>query len=71
MDKLKPKPVVWIGSSRKDYKDFPAPVQSEIGFDLYLAQLNEMSHHAKPLKGFAGAEVIEIKDNYLGDHFSI
>jgi phage-related protein len=69
MDKIKPKPVVWIGSSRKDYKEFPAPVQSEMGYDLYQAQLGEMSHHAKPLKGFAGAEVIEIRDNYLGDTF--
>lgn len=60
MDKVKSKPVVWIGSSRKDYKEFPTPVQSEIGFDLYQAQLGEISHHAKPLKGFAGSIAGEV-----------
>ena len=69
MDPAGLKPVVWVGSSRKDFTQFPAPVQSEMGYDLYQAQLGEMSHHAKPLKGFSGAEVMEIRDNYLGDTF--
>lgn len=44
-------------------------MQSEMGYDLYLAQVGEVSRHGKPLRGFQGAEVIEIKDNYLGDTF--
>ena len=32
------KPLVWIGSSREDLKEFPSEVQDEIGYALYVAQ---------------------------------
>ena len=28
------KPVVWIGSSRKDLREFPVPVQDHMGYAL-------------------------------------
>jgi phage-related protein len=28
------KPVIWVGSSRKDLKAFPAAVQSDVGYAL-------------------------------------
>jgi phage-related protein len=59
-----PKPVVWVGSSRWDLKAFPKPVRSNIGQALYTAQLGETDPAAKPLKGFGGANVMEIIDRY-------
>ena len=33
------KPVHWIGSSLDDLREFPAKVQDDIGYALYVAQL--------------------------------
>ena len=54
------KPVEWIGSSHKDYCRFPTPVLAQMGFALYRAQLGYLHQSAKPLKGFGGADVVEI-----------
>ena len=35
----KPKPLVWMGSSRKDLKTFPEEFQDLLGYTLYLAQM--------------------------------
>ena len=59
-----PKPIVWIGSSRRDLKTFPKQVRSDIGQALYTAQMGETDPAAKPLKGFGGARVMEIIDRY-------
>lgn len=59
-----PKPIVWVGSSRRDLKSFPQRVRSDIGQALYAAQLGETDPAAKPLKGFGGAAVMEIVDRY-------
>jgi phage-related protein len=32
------KPVIWVGSSRRDLRAFPEPVQDHIGYALYVAQ---------------------------------
>jgi phage-related protein len=57
------KPVEWIGSSYKDFASFPETVQHEMGFALYLAQTGRMHVSAKPLKGFGGANVVELTEN--------
>ena len=54
------RPVVWIGSSRRDLRAFPRKVRREIGVALYAAQLGEIDPAAKSLRGFGGASVIEI-----------
>ena len=59
-----PKPIVWIGTSRRDLKAFPKQVRSDIGQALYTAQLGETDPATKPLKGFGGAKVMEIIDRY-------
>ena len=61
------KPTVFVGSSRKDLQDFPAPVRSEIGQALFEAQLGDHPRNAKPLKGVSG--VLEIRDNFDGDTY--
>ena len=54
------RPLVWIGSSRRDLREFPREVRREIGVALYVAQLGETDPAAKPLKSFGGASVVEI-----------
>ena len=61
------KPVAWIGSSYRDFRAFPDPVQDMMGFALYLAQVGQMHGSAKPLKGFGGAGVLEIVEDHQGD----
>ncbi len=54
------KPVIWIGSSRRDLRALPERVRQDIGQALYTAQRGETDPAAKPLKGFGGARVMEI-----------
>jgi phage-related protein len=58
------KPVEWIGSSLDDLKEFPEEVQQVMGYALYLAQCGEKHDSAKPLKGFKGAGVLEIVEDF-------
>ena len=53
------KKLTWLADSRSNVKAFPASVQDDIGYALYVAQLGEMSMKAKPLHGL-GAGVMEI-----------
>jgi phage-related protein len=63
------KHVLWVGSSKKDLMAMPDEVKSAFGFALYLAQQGKKHQNAKPLKGFSGAGVIEVVEDYLGDTF--
>jgi phage-related protein len=64
-----PKPVVWLGTSRKDLKSFPQKVRADLGQALYAAQMGETDPAAKPLKGFGGAKVMEIVDRHDTDTY--
>ena len=61
------RPVVWVGSSRRDVREFPREVRREIGQALYAAQQGETDPAAKPLRGFAGGSVLEIVAHHRGD----
>lgn len=63
------KPVSWVGSSYKEFRAFPDPVQDKMGYALYRAQIGKKHEHAKPLKGFGGAGVLEIVTDHDGDTF--
>ena len=63
------KPVSWIGSSYRDFREFPDPVQDAMGYALYQAQIGLKHGSAKPLKGFGGAGVLEIVADHVGDTF--
>ena len=63
------KPVHWIGSSLRDLQSFPAEVQDDIGYALYVAQTGGKHAKAKPLKGFKGAGVLEIVESHDGDTY--
>lgn len=63
------KRVAWIASSREDLRQFPRPVQKRMGDALFAAQVGEKHDHAKPLKGFGGAAVLEIVERYDTDAY--
>src|SRR5271157_834202 len=63
------KPVIWIGSSRKDLREFPETVQDHMGYALYVAQRAGKHRDAKALSGFGGAGVVEVVKDYRGDTF--
>jgi phage-related protein len=62
-------PLQFVGSSRDDLSEFPLPCKKEIGFALRAAQKGEKADIAKPMKGFDGASVLQIKSNFDGDTF--
>jgi phage-related protein len=63
------KPLFWVGSSQGDLRRFPDEVQDVMGYGLYLAQIGGKHPDAKPLKGFGGANVLEIVDDWDGDTY--
>ena len=68
-DEAEPKPVRWVGSSRDDVREFPESVRLRVGGALWEAQLGRKAGWAKPLKGFGGAGVLEVVDDFYGDTF--
>ena len=63
------RPVVWIGSSRRDLRAMPQQVRRDIGQALYAAQRGMTDPAAKPLKGFGGEWVMEIVERYRSDAY--
>jgi phage-related protein len=63
------KPLFWIGSSKADLRMFPKEVRTVVGGALHEAQLGGKHDDAKPLKGFGGASVLEILDDYHRDTY--
>jgi phage-related protein len=66
---IQPKPVRWVGSSKEVLRDFPEDVRRRVGGALWDAQLGLKAPYAKPLRGFGGAGVLEIVDDFDGDTF--
>jgi phage-related protein len=64
------RPVVWVGSSRRDLRAFPREVRRELGQALYAAQQGETDPAAKPLRGFGGSSVLEIVADQKGGTWS-
>ena len=63
------KPLFWVGSSRKDLREFPAAVKDVIGHALFIAQLGGKHEDAKPLRGFGGAGVLELVEDFDSDAY--
>jgi len=59
----------WVGTSLMDLREFPREVRQDIGHALDQAQLGEKSLAAKPLKGFGGAGVLEVVDDFDGNTY--
>ncbi|MSO98889.1 MAG: addiction module toxin RelE [Rhodospirillaceae bacterium] len=63
------KPLEWVGRSQDDLREFPAAVKRDIGFALYFAQMGDKHPSAKPLKGFGGAGVLEVVEDFDGSTY--
>jgi phage-related protein len=63
------KPLKWVGASRDRLSEFPDEVRKEMGYALYLAQIGLKAPKAKPLRGFGGAGVLEVVEDFDGDTF--
>ena len=68
-DPLGLKRVDFVGSSREDLREFPEEVRQDIGYALFQVQQGGKPMSAKPLKGFGGAGVLDIIENFSGDTY--
>ena len=62
------RPLLWVASSKRDYREFPERVQHNLGFELFLAQTGQHPPSAKLLKGFGGGTV-ELVEDFDGDTY--
>ena len=63
------KPLFWVGRSHEDLVAFPKDVRRTFGFALGLAQQGGKFVDSKPLKGFGGAGVLEIIEDFQSDTY--
>ena len=63
------KELVWVGNSRKNIQSFPEEVKGLFGTALFWAQKGSKRPQAKPLKGFKGAGVVEIVEDFDTDTY--
>lgn len=66
-----PKPLVWVGPSRRELKAMPRGVQRAMGIALFYAQLGGVHPSARPMKGGALGGVTEIREDLRGDTFRV
>ena len=62
------KPVEWVGSSKRDFLEFPKPVLGEMGNALGVAQFGGKHPSAKLWKGL-GSGIFEIVEDFDGDTY--
>ena len=67
-DRLKPRPVVWMGSSRSDISGMPQEVKVSFGFRLCELQQGGTPLDMKPLTQFGGG-VYELRDSFDGNAY--
>ena len=66
------KPLIWIGSSKRDLMDLPIAVRKFFGHALNFAQNGEQHDAAKAMKGFGGAGVLEVvEDDAAGTYRAV
>lgn len=73
MERLKPpvlRPLVWLGNSKKNIREFPEGAQKLLGDELQLIQFGGMPKDAKPFKG-VGSGILEIALRYASDAYRV
>jgi phage-related protein len=58
------KPVEFVGASRRELRGMPRQVRSVFGYAILLAEMGDKHPDAKPLKGFGGAGVLEVIEDF-------
>jgi phage-related protein len=64
-----PKPLLWVGSTKKDLLAMPGEVQDTFGYALHLAQTGGKHSQTKALKGFGSAGVLEVVESEAGSTY--
>jgi phage-related protein len=64
-----PKPLIWMGTSKKDLRGLPADVVDVFGYALYVAQTGKRHEKTKILKGFGDASVLEVVESQAGNAY--
>jgi phage-related protein len=62
------RPLLWVASSKRDYREFPSRVQDRFGFELFLVQTGQHPPSAKPLRGL-GSGTVELIEHFDGDSY--
>lgn len=62
------RPLYWESSAKRSFKQFPIPVQKDLGVALFVVQLGGMPASAKPWKG-SHTGVYELVEDHRGDTF--
>jgi phage-related protein len=62
------RPLVWVGTAKHDFMEFPHAVKSEMGNALGVAQFGGKHPSAKPWKG-EGPGVLEIVEDFDGNAY--
>ena len=65
---LPEKPLHWVGSAKDDLLEFPPEVVDDLGYALYLVQIDGKPPMAKPWKG-EGPGVFEIVEDHRGNAY--
>ena len=60
MDDPQPRPLHWVGGSKRDLLELPDAVMDTFGSALHLAQIGKKHDQAKALQGFGSAGVLEV-----------
>jgi phage-related protein len=64
-----PLPILWVSSSKRDFLEMPEDLIDDFGFGLYEAQKGKHPKIGKILKGFGGANVIELVRDHTDGTF--
>jgi phage-related protein len=64
------RPIIWMGDSKRNLRDFPEGAQKLLGDELQLVQFGGMPRDAKPFKG-VGSGVLEIALRYASDAYRV
>lgn len=57
------RPLKFNKQAKRDYDALPAGVKRDLGYALWQVQQGMMPAIAKTLKGFGGADVVELREN--------
>lgn len=58
-----------MGSALDDLREFPSEARRNVGYALHFAQTGDKHPSAKPLRGFGGASVLEVVEDYDGETY--
>jgi phage-related protein len=65
------RPLLWEGSAKRDFKQFPTAVQKDLGVALFVVQLGGTPPSAKPWKGLGPGVYELVEDDRDGTYRAV